>query len=90
MVHLLCWIPLLSTVAVAKPAIKSYPVVTQSSPHQRHAEPPTLDSPTSSVLSPIKKRRLMSKIVRLREIMCDYKSLLTRKVIFDMTYVSQS
>jgi hypothetical protein len=28
--------------------------------------------------------------VRLREIMCNYKSLLTRKVLFDMSYVSQS
>ena len=40
-----------STVAVAKPAIKSNPVVTQSSPCQRQAEPPTVDSPTSSVFS---------------------------------------
>ena len=47
-----------STVAVAKPAIKSNPVVTRSSPRQRQAEPPTVDSPTSSVLSPIKKKRL--------------------------------
>ena len=28
--------------------------------------------------------------MRLREIMCDYKLLLTRKVLFDMSYVSQS
>ena len=28
--------------------------------------------------------------MRFREIMCDYKSLLTRKVLFDMSYVSQS
>ena len=41
-----------------KPAIKSNSVVTQSSPCQKQAEPPTLDSPTSSVLSPIKKRCL--------------------------------
>ncbi len=47
-----------STVAVAKPAIKSNSVVTRSSPRQRQAEPPTLDSPTSSVLSPIKKHCL--------------------------------
>jgi hypothetical protein len=51
-----------STVAVAKPAIKeSNPVVTRSSPRQRQAEPPTMDSPTSSVLSPIKKRCLHVK-----------------------------
>jgi hypothetical protein len=47
-----------STVAVAKPAIKSNPV-TRSSPCQKQAESPTVDSPTSSVLSPIKKRRLL-------------------------------
>jgi hypothetical protein len=53
-------------VAVVKSAIKSNPV-TWSSPHQRQAKQPTVDSPTSSVLSPIEKRRLhveeSSKIV---------------------------
>ncbi len=47
-----------STVVVAKPVIKSNPV-TQSSPHQRQAKRPTMDSPTITVLSPIKKRRLL-------------------------------
>jgi hypothetical protein len=46
-----------STVAIAKSAIKSNPV-TWSSPRQRQAKGPTVDSPTSSVLSPIKKRHL--------------------------------
>jgi len=44
-----------STVAVA--AMKSNPV-TRSSPCQRQAKRPTVDSPTSSVLSPIEKCRL--------------------------------
>jgi hypothetical protein len=46
------------TVVVAKPVIKSNPV-TQSSPRQRQAKQPTVDSPTFTVLSPIKKRRLL-------------------------------
>jgi len=52
-------------VTVAKSAInvkdfdaKSNPV-TRSSPRQRQAKRPTVDSPTSSVLSPIEKRRLL-------------------------------
>ena len=55
-----------STVAFAKPAIKSNPV-TRSSPRQRQAEPPTVDSPTSSVLSPIKKRRLLEDVSAVAE-----------------------
>ena len=47
-----------STVAVAKSAIKSNPV-TRTTSCQRQAKRPTVDSPTSSVLSPIKKRRLL-------------------------------
>jgi hypothetical protein len=47
-----------STVAVAKSAIKSNPV-TQSSPRQSQAKRPTMNSPTSSVLSPIEKRCLL-------------------------------
>jgi hypothetical protein len=47
-----------STVVVAKPVVKSNPV-TQSSPPQRQAKRPTVDSPTITVLSPIKKRRLL-------------------------------
>jgi hypothetical protein len=35
---------------------KSNPV-TLSSPHQRQAKQPNMDSPTSSVISPIEKRR---------------------------------
>jgi hypothetical protein len=47
-----------STVVVAKPVIKSNPV-TQSFPRQRQAKRPTVDSPTITVLSPIKKRRIL-------------------------------
>ena len=47
-----------STVVVAKPFIKSNPV-TQSFPRQRQAKRPTVDSPTITVLSPIKKRRIL-------------------------------
>jgi hypothetical protein len=56
--HLQESIPVPSTVAVAKPAIKSNPV-TRSSPRQRQGKRPTVDSPTISVLSPIEKRRLL-------------------------------
>ena len=40
----------------SKSASKSNPV-TLSSPHQRQAKQPNMDSPTSSVISPIEKRR---------------------------------
>jgi len=50
-------VTILSTVAVAKSAIKSN-LVTQSTPCQRQAKLPTMDSPTSSVLSPIEKHHL--------------------------------
>ena len=47
-----------STVDVVKLAIKSNPL-TRSSPRQRQAKRTTLESPTSSVFSPIKKRCLL-------------------------------
>jgi hypothetical protein len=56
--HLQESVPIPSTVAVAKPAIKSNPM-TRSSPRQRQAKRPTMDSPTILVLSPIEKRRLL-------------------------------
>jgi hypothetical protein len=50
-------VTILSTVDVAKIAIKSNQV-TRSSPRQRQAKRTTVESPTSSVFSPIEKRRL--------------------------------
>jgi hypothetical protein len=73
-----------SILTAAKPAIKSNHVVTRSSPRQqRQAKQTTLESPTISVLSPIKKRRLLVEDSGEVEIAIRKEGLLSGRFVSD-------